>query len=215
MPNWCNQSAVITANTKKELEDFIAFCSQTHLSQHKDWRTGEIAGEVGGIFWNFKSPEDLEAYFGEDSKEVAEDFMSQMAKDFAESDNWYYWNVRNWGTKWDLEPESLTEHEIEEENGVCSLVWNFSTAWSPAEPMYRIMSERFPELHFSYEITEEANFYAGKVSYKNGEELDAEWIDNPEHADFLALDIPCTICSWDDEEPCTRTTDEASLHLVL
>jgi hypothetical protein len=77
------------------------------------------------------------------------------------------------------------------------------------------MSERFPELHFEYEITEEANFFAGKVSYKNGEELDAVWVDNPTHADFLSLDIPCTICYWDDEEPCTRTSDEESLHLVV
>lgn len=37
---------------------------------------------------------------------------------------WYTWRVKNWGTKWDIEPEIVTEHTT-------ALTLHFDSAWAP------------------------------------------------------------------------------------
>jgi len=46
-----------------------------------------------------------------------------------EEDNWYVWNVNNWGTKWDFEPLDWcsVDNQIE---------INFDSAWSPPIALY-------------------------------------------------------------------------------
>lgn len=46
-----------------------------------------------------------------------------------EEENWYNWNIGNWGTKWDVSPEQL---EIEDDDdGMSTVSTNFDSAWSP------------------------------------------------------------------------------------
>lgn len=213
MPNWCFNSVVVSAKKESELEEFLSFIRQTHFSHHADFRTGEVEGETSGVFWNFKSPEDINAYYGktevlaDDEEDESIDYLRAVEQ----SKGWYNWNNANWGTKWDIAPPAEEDIDIsgDDESG-CSFYWNFNTAWAPAEEAYRLMAERFPNLTFGYEITEEGNFFAGKLFYEDGEIVDEIWRDTPTHQDYLDLDIPCAGCSFNDseEDPCHLIPEE-------
>jgi hypothetical protein len=129
--------------------------------------------------------------------------------------DWYHWNVRNWGTKWDitLERDHIT---IDQRNdGHYYFNWYFDTAWSPAVEAYEAMAKQFPNLDFDFEITEEANFYAGKLHYAGGELVSEEWIDSPTHHDFVdTLDIPCPECGWADTGNCLDNPPEDVLDFL-
>lgn len=219
MPNWCFNSLVVTADTEAELTEFINFCNQPHTSRFRDiFKDNEVVvnDNAVGMFWNFITPpeEIQDDYFGEqpryeDKLPVSHpEWWTQVKERQAVSNFWYDWNITNWGTKWDTKPPSFDEISIETNNyGKFYFCWNFETAWSPALPVYLAMSERFPNLVFDYEITEEADFYAGKVIFKNGL-VKEEFIDNPTHEDFFNLDIPCTQCGRAGYKYCEREDED-------
>jgi hypothetical protein len=221
MPNWANNSVIVSAKTEAELSEFLDFCDQTHTSHWTNFPSEEITVDENtrGVFWNFVSPTDLDSYFaGETITPLPEgtDIMAHIAEGFAKGMDWYNWNVRNWGTKWDITLERDEIGLIDRNNdGDYYFNWNFSTAWSPAEHAYRAMAERFPNLEFNYEITEESNAYAGILVYKNGELITEQWVSEPTHADFEELDIPCENCGWADSENCLDNPDEDVLDSVL
>jgi len=68
--------------------------------------------------------------------------MSDMRKSEYGYDNWYDWQVNNWGTKWDL--KELVANELDDYQ--CTLV--FQTAWCPPEPIVDKLREMFPDLEF-------------------------------------------------------------------
>jgi len=205
MPNWCFNSVIVSAKTEAELVEFLDFCDQPHTSNHIDWRTNEPVNDTNakGVFWNFITPTDLEAYFGGDTSSKAstnENVMATIAHEMANGMDWYHWNVRNWGTKWDI----ILEREYisivhNEKNDTYYFNWNFDTAWSPADEAYNAMAKRFPNLDFDFEITEEANFYLGKLNFAGGELVSENWVDDPSHADFMEFDLPCSHCNWGED----------------
>jgi len=220
MPNWTNNSVIVSAKTEAELNEFLDFCDQPHTSHWKDFRSEEVITDENtkGVFWNFITPTDLDSYFaGETRKPTLEvaDIMAEIANQFATGMDWYNWNVRNWGTKWDIHLERDFIVIDRNNDGDFYFNWNFDTAWSPAEQAYRAMAKRFPNLSFNYEITEEANFFAGILVFENGEVVAEEWVDSPTHADFEALDIPCSECGWADSGNCLDNPDEDTLELEL
>ena len=221
MPNWCNNSVIVSAKTEAELNEFLDFCDQTHTSRHTNWRTNEIEVDENakGVFLNFITPTNLEAYWStEPIKATPEgtDFMAEFTRSMAEDNDWYHWNVRNWGTKWDIILEREFIGDFDQNNdGDWYFHWYFDTAWSPAVEAYDAMAKRFPNLEFNFEITEEANFYAGILNYANGELVSDQYIDNPTHHDFVdVLDIPCPECGWADTGNCLDNPPEDVLDFL-
>lgn len=217
MPNWCYNSVIVSADTEAELEEFIKFAKQTHNAHGFKPFTDEREEypDQQGVFWNFITPpeEIREEYFGHqprysDSLPVGDpDWWKQVEERRKVSNHWYDWNITNWGTKWDIIFDEYSENHIDEDKyGKYYFNWYFETAWSPAVPVYLAMSERFPNLTFDFEITEEANFYVGKLILKNGI-VKEEFIDNPTHEDFFDLDIPCTHCGRAGYKYCEREED--------
>jgi hypothetical protein len=97
-------------------------------------------------FWNIVKPTDMETY--------------QLQKDPNHNDsiidfqgnNWYDWNVRNWGTKWDVgvgDKEEYPETELMEEDET-SLSYRFNTAWSPPLPAIEKLSAQYPDVSLVY-----------------------------------------------------------------
>lgn len=62
------------------------------------------------------------------------DFFSAIRpRPLTEEDNWYDWNVNNWGTKW-----SPSVHDFEREDD--NTIWvSFDSAWSPPTALYSYM----------------------------------------------------------------------------
>jgi hypothetical protein len=83
--------------------------------------------------------------------------------------HWYDWNVRNWGTKWDVairHGEEYPETELMEEDET-SLSYRFNTAWSPPVPAIDKLSQQYPDLEFNLYYQEETG-WGGEIEFKNG-----------------------------------------------
>lgn len=88
--------------------------------------------------------------------------------------NWYDWNVRNWGTKWDVAvsnddkyPDTvLHEHKSEGEDQW--LVYGFNTAWSPPVPAMGKLSALVPNCVLTLEYQEEQG-WGGELEFVNGQ----------------------------------------------
>jgi hypothetical protein len=53
-----------------------------------------------------------------------------------QEENWYDWNINNWGTKWDI---TLASYEIVDETTV---TLSFDSAWSPPTTLYEFLEEQ-------------------------------------------------------------------------
>jgi hypothetical protein len=96
-------------------------------------------------------------------------------QEIAKIDNsWYNWNVRNWGTKWDVavsEDNKYPDTYIEgpTENGENLVVYyNMHTAWSPPVPAVQKLSAQYPSLLFTLSYEEETG-WGGELECLRGE----------------------------------------------
>ena len=97
-------------------------------------------------------------------------FEKSVPKPEIEED-WYNWNIQNWGTKWDaidvvINNESEEEFSLENTN---ELIYTFSTAWGPALTWLETVSKKYPNLCFENEYFESGMDFYGKRIYSNGE----------------------------------------------
>jgi hypothetical protein len=70
------------------------------------------------------------------------------------TDNWYDWSIANWGTKWDAS-------EVDIEWKTTSMSAYFLTAWSPPEPIYEALVEKFPNLQINWHYNEPLMCFSG------------------------------------------------------
>ena len=119
-------------------------------------------------FRNIIAPTDLEAYKGQPNRTLP---IAEQLK--FEGNDWYSWNVRNWGTKWDVavsdedeSPETYIEGPVA--NGDNSVVYyRFNTAWGVAEPALINLSSQYPDLLFTLSYEEETG-WGGEAEFLRG-----------------------------------------------
>ena len=141
--------------------------------------------------------------------------------------HWYDFNVREWGTKWDVavDPDNKypdTYIEGPTPNGDNLVVYyNFNTAWSPPMPAIEKLSKQYPTLLFTLSYEEEQG-WGGECEFLRGEmisqseygwkcrECDNEEEEQPycEECDFDT----CPSCGYNEaDEPCTAHREEAKV----
>jgi hypothetical protein len=161
-------------------------------------------------FWNIIKPTDMEAYDGPQPKN--DNFEEAMK---FKSDHWYDWNVRNWGTKWDVavssletNPDTYMEDTVNGENYV--VYYNFETAWSRPMGALTKLSEQYPDLLFTLSYEEETGWggecelLRGKVisesQYDNMcRNCDGTYLDNEITGCDDCGDYPCPLCGWSND----------------
>jgi len=79
-----------------------------------------------------------------------------------DEDDWYDWNIANWGTKWDADGFSISKHE----DGTIDMY--FSTAWSPSLEVTRKLSEDFPSLSIRHFYEEGGMGFEGVAAFQGG-----------------------------------------------
>jgi len=213
MPNWVFNSLVVSGE-QSELDKMVAQLNQPftmHHPVHKfvDGKYTQVADfeEYNNpvfAFWNIVKPTDLKSYY---EKEVftkkqldGEEFMAEFVRSMREDQDWYHWNCRNWGTKWDVAVSNDNEYSntIKTVNDDGSILYQFETAWSPVGEVLIKLSEQYPTLEFDYEYEEEQG-WGGKCTFLDGEEIfSAEWDIPMSHAEHKALDKECN-CEFDDD----------------
>ena len=118
--------------------------------------------------------------------------------------NWYNFNNREWGTKWDVavydgEKHSDTQLNHEEKT---KLHYYFQTAWSPAIPVIEALSLQNPEVEITLDWEEEQGF-GGKYFFTEGSHTILEEWDIPEsHEDYVKRDNVdgCTCAREEDTD---------------
>lgn len=80
-----------------------------------------------------------------------------------EGDGWYGWRVDNWGTKWDLDEESVF-HEYDKNK----YSFLFNTAWSPPCAAIITLSKKFPDDEFVLRYLEFGCCFGGTAYISNG-----------------------------------------------
>ena len=205
MPNWVYNNITVTGKSE-EVKKFVEKANQPYSTFH---RGDFVVSEDGSknydqtiikenehksplSFWNFKKPENEQAYFGaSDYKPEGYDELSieeKMAISMQfKSDGWYDWNVREWGTKWDACDTEIL-NETYNEDGTASVQYSFSTAWSPAEEAYRAMVEQHPELEFEFYCEEEQGWGVEFVGINGELSVSDEWDIPNSHADYEKRD---------------------------
>lgn len=145
-------------------------------------------------FWNIVAPTDLDAYYESEKPKPADishaDLFAEFEHNKAESNNWYWWNVRNWGSKWDACEVSL---QIDEPN---TLSYRFDTAWAPPLPAIEALCEQYPELLVTLHFEEEQG-WGGEITTQHGTVINKEEWDIPEsHADYELREQECSRCLY-------------------
>jgi hypothetical protein len=220
MPNWVYNSLYVSGDATA-LSTMKAQLNKPFTLEHDSWdvEKGEMVRKPVSYsnpvfaFWNIIQPSDLEAYAGQGdmSLPLAEKLMFQ-------GNNWYDWNVRNWGTKWDVavhDEEKYPDTEILEESE-SDISYKFNTAWSPPESAIVCLSMQYPTLSFELEFEEEGG-WGGTVIYSSGEgTITEEYQSKCRNCDEQDCTPYCEDC---DSEVCTKcgynATEECKTHKAL
>lgn len=192
MPNWVTNTLTVTGD-KADLDKFVEQVGRTHTRQFS--RLENVDGKFVSItedaewtgeftFWNIHAPHPsiMDEYNG-------------VADGNAGPNNWYGWNVTNWGTKWDADVADVVRDGDNEWRVV------FSTAWSPPYPVIATAAHQHPNLRFWLEWEEEQGFGAEVEFDTEGPNEVRTW-DIPEsHADFVDRDNEdgC-VCAYEEDQ---------------
>jgi hypothetical protein len=84
------------------------------------------------------------------------DAIIPMPADLLVGDGWYGWRNENWGTKWDA-----TNGDMFDDSKEGFVSYSFDTAWSPPEPIYNALKEKYPEVRISWFYDEPGMGFSG------------------------------------------------------
>ena len=205
MPNWVFNGLEI-AGSKQDVANIRFQLNQPFEREHDQWNmeTGEMEYSIVTkydnpifAFWNIVRPVDLEAYYKQPSPDTP---MEERL--LFQGNDWYSWNVRNWGTKWDVAihnddeyPETTIEIDITDDETMENdlLCYRFNTAWSPPEPVIAELARQYPNTTITLSYEEETG-WGGVIEFKGDETKTVEEYDNkcPDCDEINSID-------WDEE----------------
>jgi len=185
MPNWVNNYLDITGSPEA-IAAFKEKAAQPYTTHYKE---EEQVNQDCFSFWNFKRPPqealDNGEYF------ATHGFSKEHGHTGQTPNNWYNWNSREWGTKWDACDPELTLEDTS------NLHYSFNTAWSPPTEFFEAMVEQHPELEFFISCEEEQG-WGVEFEGRNGTLIVTDEWDIPNsHADYKARDREC-YCEFGD-----------------
>ena len=83
------------------------------------------------------------------------------------SEDWYNWNIKNWGTKWDFEVTDSFSNHINKANNK-QLNYYFDTAWGPPIEGITTISKKYPNLKFTLKYDEPGMCFKGTTIIQAG-----------------------------------------------
>ena len=132
----------------------------------------------------------------EKSAESESFFNVLVPRPESESENWYDWNVNNWGTKWDTSVELVEKTEN-------AITIAFDTAWAPPIGFYANLEEMGYEVDAYY--YEPGMCFAGHYNDGTDDYYEYNGMNSSEVAEMLPeeLDqmffISESIAEWEEE----------------
>jgi hypothetical protein len=189
MPNHC-MNWLTVKGPKADIDDFVA---KIQVNEPK----GESFSILGNLYPIPQELRDTVSGFlgnGDEQKALEEKQKANIAK-YGHKD-WYDWAHANWGTKWGDYEVSLTD-QSELGNGIKSVSFTYTTAWSPAVNGIVKVSGMFPTLRFVCSYEESGMGFVGAFGASKGDlthDIDGEY---PE------VDI-----NWDADDASDKWNDQ-------
>jgi hypothetical protein len=90
-----------------------------------------------------------------------------MVKKYGAKD-WYDWQLKIWGTKWDISDEACLTIENSK-----TIWYDFDSAWGPPDAFVKNVAKLFPKLTFTLEYSEPGMVFSGDLKVV-GENIIAE-----------------------------------------
>lgn len=227
MPNWVYNELTIEGNPES-VTKLVNQVNQPFTRIHKNWNieTNQMEDQLTNYtnpifaFWNITKPTDLDAY----NKQRDHSLSLDEAMKFNGND-WYDFNVRNWGTKWDVAVSNGNEYsdtsiEGPVPNGENLVVsYRFNTAWSVPDVALTTLSSQYPDLLLTLNYEEETG-WGGEAEFLNGELIsDNSWDWMCYECDYKVIqDEESLYCDQCQEDVCPncnfRADEECQTHGV-
>lgn len=197
MPNWVYNTVTVNG-TEREVDDFLTIVGRSVVVRHKDWETGEWVEEVLSTPFTYHNIVPVPA-------EILGDYYTD-ADGSEPRDNWYEWNNRNWGVKWDAsdaEVERVLPGEV---------LIRFSSPWGPPIQIFEALGRLFPNLRFFFGYEEEQGWGGEMEISADGALVEVSSWDIPDsHEDNVRLGRSCS-CDYESDETywfddCPRPVD--------
>jgi hypothetical protein len=197
MPNWVFNHLNIEGDDE-QVQKVKAQLNAPYTRNYEDEGKVSFTNPVFA-FWNIIRPpaDKLEEYEG----------VHGYANGGTQGDteyNWYNFNNREWGTKWDVgisDKMKYSETSLEDDDEG-HLRYRFDTAWSPPLPAIAKLATQYPDLTITISYEEEQG-WGGEIVFQGEESTITEEYDIPNsHADYVARDIEdsCNCANEEDQE---------------
>ena len=224
MPNWVYNGLTIEGKSES-VTKLTEQMNQPFHMVHDSWDTETMKmGKKDTLysnpvfaFWNIIKPTNLEAYQNQPNHKPNQSIEDMMKHD---GEDWYNWNNRNWGVKWDVAVSNDNEYpdtslEGPVQNGENLVVhYNFNTAWGVAMQALTNLSSQYPELLFTLSYEEETG-WGGELEILRGKTISDEtygWKCND--CDHIEQETPyCEDCEYDTCPNCNFNGDDCETHL--
>ena len=226
MPNWVFNGLTIEGNPDS-VNKLVGQMNQPFTVIHDSYdvnlgimsKKETIYSRPVFAFWNIIKPTDLEAYYGD--RNLKQDISEAMK---FEGNDWYDFNVREWGTKWDVavpDEAKYNETEMEEaDNGENKVVYyRFNTAWSRPMPALEKLSAQYPDLLFTLSYEEETG-WGGELEILRGQIIseseydtkcnECDAYDTLKYCEDCENDV-CSFCGYGREDECQSHMIESEL----
>jgi hypothetical protein len=181
MPNWVFNGLTVEGNPDS-VKTMMAQLNKPFKQMHDSWNPANhqmekkvtLYSEPIFAFHNIYNYVDAgvteETYLGQPDHSLPLQEQMQF-----KTNDWYSFNVREWGTKWDVAvsvdntyPDTNMEETANGDNHVVH--YNFNTAWSPPMPAVSKLSAQYPDLLFTLSYEEETG-WGGECEFLRGEKI--------------------------------------------
>ena len=172
MPNWVTNT--LTINGEPGLLAEVGARLRAPIPSQK----GHTEDAPEFSFWNIIKPEDsiLDEYFA-----------NADATQLHNRNNWYNWNNRNWGCKWDARVHYANAEEKQ-------LTYEFDTAWAPPIQVIETLAETYPDLEITMRYVEEQG-WGGEHLFQGSDSNEIKSWDIPEtHEESVKAFGECWHC---------------------
>lgn len=133
--------------------------------------------------------------FNEKFADGVQDAFERMQHDIATKQDWYNWNLRNWGTKWDITEQAWVTSESDNE-----LCYEFMTAWSCPNEAVNNLAKQYPTLTFTLQAWDTSMDWRVEIGWDKGEQKYE--IDLPlDHSFLMETQEECWACGAGSEDP--------------
>lgn len=175
MPNWCYNYLDISGD-ETLIADIKRQLNKPFTMNHDSWNmtTGQM--EISETTYSNPVFAFYNIYNHRQAGITDEEYIQQPNHKLPleeslmfKGNDWYNWNVTNWGTKWDVavhDNDKYPETELYEESSTV-LGYKFNTAWSPPIEAITKLSEQYPTINFNLSYEEETG-WGGEITLLNG-----------------------------------------------